>query len=269
MNSLHCENVYEKINGIESSVQEAMTGSWRSRGIGHDVPDLPGRDIQVLPPLLHPDKVGLSFREGQGRLLHDLASIELQAMELALRGLYDYPEAPEQFKQELADLCVSEARHLKLCLDGLEKLDFKWGDWPVHLSLWSAVDKTDTLLDRIFIVHRYLEGSGLDAGNQLLRRLNGVNAGDSEKVLYVINTEEIDHVDFGSRWYRSLCKDQGLDYIQDLRERIQSLRPRLPKRMEKINHELRKKAGFEEAELQVFEDLRNSFMERYDKGRSN
>jgi uncharacterized ferritin-like protein (DUF455 family) len=259
MNSLQCENVFQKIELSEFSIHEAFACNPKK------VPKLPGRDIQILPPLMHPNKVGLSFIEGQARLLHDLASIELQAFELALRGLYEFPEAPEQFRQELADLCVSEARHLKLCLDGIEKLGFKWGDWPVHLSLWSATSEQDSLLDRIFIVHRYLEGSGLDAGHQLIRRLNGVQAGDSEKILTVINNEEIDHVDFGSRWYRKICQDQGLDHIQDLRSRAQSLVPRLPKRMEKINHELRRKAGFQNEELEVFEELRNSFMQRYSK----
>lgn len=258
MNALQCENVSKKLNLVEASVHEALMGTWSKET--NPVPQFPGRDIQILHPVQHPDKVGLSYREGQGRLLHDLGSIELQALELALRGLYEYQEAPKIFREQLADLCLSEARHLKLCLDGLEKLDYKWGHWPVHLSLWNAVDAEDDILDRIFIVHRYLEGSGLDAGNHLLRRLNGVQSGDTENILRVINTEEIDHVDFGSRWYRKICDEQGLDYAADLQERAQKLRPRLPKRIERINHELRRKAGFLDNELKIFENLRESFM---------
>lgn len=253
--SLEIEDVYEKIKAADSSLQKALNSFVR-----RDMPKVPGRDVQVLLPQHHPDKKGLSSREGQARLLHDLASIELQAFELALRTMMEFPEAPRQFREELAALAKSEAEHLQLCLDGLEALGFKWGDWPVHLALWQAVSAKDSLLDRILIVHRYLEGSGLDAGNQLLRRLNGVSAGISEPVLKRINTEEIDHVLFGSRWYHNISKEQGLDAEKDFPERLGRLRSQLPKRIEKINDELRQKAGFSSFEIQCLKDLRESFL---------
>ena len=121
-----------------------------------------------------PAKKGLSFKEGQARLLHDLASIELQAMELCLRSLYEYPDAPVAFREQLATIALGEGNHLQLCLNGIETLGFAWGDWPVHVALWHSTANSDSLLDRILIVHRYLEGSGLDAGDTLLRRLSGV-----------------------------------------------------------------------------------------------
>ncbi len=50
-------------------------------------PESIGRDVRVVPPAALPRKLGLSSTEGQARLLHDLANIELQAMELAVRTL--------------------------------------------------------------------------------------------------------------------------------------------------------------------------------------
>lgn len=41
---------------------------------------------------------------------------------------------------------------------------------------------------------------------------------------------------------------------------MDSLRERLPKRVEPINHDLRRKAGFTDEELAYHEKLRDSFM---------
>ena len=46
--------------------------------------------------------------EGHARLLHDLANIELQAMELAVRSLYEFPEATTEFKKDLAEIALGE-----------------------------------------------------------------------------------------------------------------------------------------------------------------
>ncbi|MEN0059822.1 MAG: DUF455 family protein [Bdellovibrio sp.] len=249
-------DIWTKIQNIEAACEEA----WK-KGAGDLVPVDPARDIPVLHPKLHPPKKGFSTPEGQARMLHDLANIELQAMELGLRTLAEYPEAPEGFREELVALTVSEAEHLRMCLEGLESLGYKWGDWPVHLALWKAVDVQDDILDRILIVHRYLEGSGLDAGDTLIKRLEGpASQSLIQKIVRQINREEVGHVDFGSRWYRTICRDNKLDPDQDFFQRMTSLRQRLPKRVEPIHRELRSQAGFSAAEIRYLEDLRLDFI---------
>lgn len=226
------------------------------RGNTYSIPDVVSRDVEVLPPYAHPPKKGISTQEGQARLLHDLASIELQAMELALRTLVEFPEASREFREQLADLTLSEGKHLRLCLQGIEMLGFKWGDWPVHLGLWQAVSKEDSLLDRLLIVHRYLEGSGLDASESILKKLHGVPSKFVRQTVTTIFEEEIDHVSFGSRWYKSFCEDQGFDADMDFRVRLFGLKSRLPMRIEKIAHESRVKAGFTPHQIQTLEDFR-------------
>ena len=249
-------DVWAKIDLIEKSCEEAFNLKAR-----HLVPVDPARDIDLLHPKFHPPKKGFSTIEGQARMLHDLASIELQAMELGVRTLAEYPEAPQGFKEELVAVTVSEAQHLRMCLEGIEALGHKWGDWPVHSALWMAVAPEDTLLDRILIVHRYLEGSGLDAGDTLIRRLEGTSGKESiQKIVKQINFEEIGHVDFGSRWYREICRQNKIDSNDDFKKRMDDLRVRLPKRVEPINRVLRAKAGFTEEELDYYEALRQDFL---------
>jgi uncharacterized ferritin-like protein (DUF455 family) len=244
--------VWTKLNKISASVEGAM-----QRTSVEIIPEEPARDVKILIPGLLPPKKGLSYREGQARLLHDLASIELQAMELGLRTLIEFPEAPQGFREELAAVTLSEGEHLKLCLQGIESLGFKWGDWPAHTMLWAATHKEDSLLDRVLIVHRYLEGSGLDAGETLLKRLDSVLDSPLTHISKTIVTEEIGHVEFGSRWYRELCRQEKLDPQNDFAERMTKLRWRLPKRIEKLSRKYRLLAGFNEFELQYLENLRN------------
>lgn len=247
--------VLEKISQTPQMIQALH------RGIQFEIPQNTARDIQVLRSKLHPEKKGLSTAAGRGRLLHDLASIELQALELALRTLVEFPEAPAEFKEQLELLALSEAAHLKLCLDGMSSEQTAWGDFPVHLALWEAVRAEDTLLDRILIVHRYLEGSGLDAGFQFIRRLEGIHGIEQTlQIVRQINNEEVDHVLFGSHWYRQICRQQHLDPDQDFKSRIEKLRGQLPKRVEGISTPLRQKAGFSDSEIEVLQDLRQSFL---------
>ncbi len=249
-------NVWEKIDQIQKACNEAMNLKEPYFGAQED----PARDVELLHPKLHPPKKGFSSAEGQARMLHDLANIELQAMELCVRTLAEFPEAPHGFREELVAVGISESQHLRMCLEGIESLGFKWGDWPVHSALWRAVDREDNILDRILIVHRYLEGSGLDAGDTLIRRLEGTDGKLIQKIVKQINFEEIGHVDFGSRWYREICKSKGIDSNDDFISRMDSLRVRLPKRVEPIHRELRTKAGFTESEIRYYEELRMDFL---------
>ncbi len=226
------------------------------------VPDCPGRGIEVCESIRHPAKPKLSSPDGQGRLLHDVANIELQAMELAVRTLGEYPEAPVAFREELADLAVQEAKHLRLCLDALDELQRPWGTWPIHLGLWeqTPVKKTASspiketagrtnLIERVFVVHRYMEGSGLDAGSAILTRLTGVGPTPAQGILKLIVREEVEHVAFGTKWYRQLCRSEGLDpdgcFVELLPMAMAS-----SQRTEKLDLELRRSAGFSELELQ-------------------
>lgn len=228
------------------------------------VPSEPGRDVQIWPIRELPAKKGLASREGQARLLHDLASIELQAMELGVRTLAEFPAAPLEFREQLVSVTREEGRHFELCLKALEELGLPWGSFPAHLGLWQSVSPQDSLLDRILIVHRYLEGSGLDASDTLLRRLDGVPKSVTREVVAVIRREETAHVIFGSEWYRRVAALERIDAATDFEPRLMRLFHRIPRRLEPVGHAARLAAGFTEHEVVVLEALRRRWMEGAD-----
>jgi len=246
-------DVRRKIAELPRALTLALSENQASGAAAAAFPEI-ARDVGVVNKSQLPPKPGLSTREGQARLLHDLGSIELQAMELGVRTLVEFPEAPRAFREELADITLGEGRHLGLCLQGLNDLDLEWGHWDVHTALLKAVDTSDSLLDRILIVHRYLEGNGLDAGESILKRLNGTLSPVARPVVQTIRTEEVDHVLFGSRWYRSICETQKLDPSDDFSKRIQIINRLVPRR-ERMDHDLRKQAGFTEHEIAVLETI--------------
>lgn len=255
--AFNVSNVFEKISVLRQNADFVLNQKDKAL-----VPTLPSRDASILEFKAHPLKKGLSTKEGQARMLHDLASIELQAMELGLRTLAEFPEAPQEFKEELWKITLSESEHLEMCLTEIDVLGFKWGDWPVNCGLWATVSQEDSLIDRVLIVHRYLEGSGLDAGDTLLKRLGGVDAAGVKKAVKIINTEEIGHVLFGTNWYINLCKAENLNPADDFILRMNKLRGVLPKRINPINADLRRQAGFTTEEIIYLTALRNSFLDK-------
>jgi uncharacterized ferritin-like protein (DUF455 family) len=228
------------------------------RGRPESVPTEPGRDVEIRELRELPPKPGLSSALGQARLLHDLASIELQALELCVRTLSEYPEAPRRFREQLTEVAADEGRHLGLCLDALDDLGYPWGSFPTHLGLWRAVRAGEPLLDRILIVHRYLEGSGLDASDSILRRLGGVRAPEAAHAVGVIRRDEVGHVKFGGHWYREIARAEGLDPADDFAPRLNSIATRVPRRLEPIRRDLRTEAGFTPREIDELEALRRT-----------
>jgi len=219
------------------------------------IPASPGRSVQVVSVHRMPPKAGLSSRLGQARLLHDLANIELQALELGYRTYLEYPEAPQLFRQQLWQIVEDEARHLELCLNGLLNLQYEFGSFPVHLALWEAVSATDSLLQRLWIVHRYLEGSGLDAGETLLRRLKGVPLSIVHPIVAQIVQEEVAHVQFGNFWFGQLAQTAD---DKDFATQLAFLKSRLPKRMEVLSEGLRLEAGFTGDEILILRQHREA-----------
>lgn len=186
--------------------------------------------------------------DGRGALIHSLAHIELNAIDLGLDIVWRFPGMPDQFYLDWATVAQEEAKHFALLTDHLSSLGFQYGDFPAHNGLWTMAEKTKgDLLARLAIVPRTLEARGLDASPPVREKL--LSAGDKRgaEILSIILQDEIGHVATGNRWYRWLCDHRGLDPIATYK--MMTDKYSAPKLRGPFNLEARRAAGFDEDEL--------------------
>ncbi|NBS46421.1 MAG: DUF455 family protein [Betaproteobacteria bacterium] len=213
---------------------------------------LPGRPERPL--LVHPARVPKrSPRTAQGlaALLHAIAHIEFNAINLALDAAWRFDAMPREFHIDWLRVASEEAYHFTLLCELLSQLGCAYGDFDAHDNLWLMCEKTsDDIVARMALVPRTLEARGLDATPQIQHKLRSVGTPHALRavaVLDIILRDEVGHVAIGNHWYRWLCEREQLDPLAHypvLVERYQAPRLHPP-----FNEAARKRAGFSDAEL--------------------
>lgn len=191
--------------------------------------------------------------EGRAALVHSIAHIELNAVDLAADVCWRFAGMPDQFYRDWVAIAKEEALHFTLLREHLVSMGFDYGSFDAHNALWEMAERTKgDILARVALVPRTLEARGLDASPAVKRKLVGAGDHRAGKILDVILRDEIGHVACGNRWYRWLCEQRGLDPIStyaELVEKYDAPRLRAP-----FNLEARRAAGFEDEELQALMD---------------
>ncbi len=185
--------------------------------------------------------------EGLATLIHAIAHIEYSAIDLALDAVYRYPFMPQAYKTDWLEVALDEIRHYKMLNELLEEIGYKYGDFPVHCGLFDAANHTaGNIIDRMAIVPRYYEASGLDVNPQIIKKLDNKRKLPNIKklidILNIIYKEEIVHVYKGDIWFKYICNERNLDssiYFEIL-EKYKLLEKQRPH----VNVDARKKAGF-------------------------
>jgi uncharacterized ferritin-like protein (DUF455 family) len=210
------------------------------------IPGRPERPLLVAHTELRAR--GAHRREGRAALLHAIAHIELNAVDLALDACWRFPGLPDAWYRDWLGVAREEALHYTLLRDHLATLGFRYGDFPAHRALWDMAERTrGDVLARVALVPRTLEARGLDASPAVQAKLAAAGDAAGVAILDVILRDEIGHVAIGNRWYRWLCRERGLDPIATyarLADVHGAPRPRGP-----FNLEARRAAGFTDAEL--------------------
>ncbi|WP_293937169.1 ferritin-like domain-containing protein [Iodobacter sp.] len=203
------------------------------------------------PPLVPPMDVPrrkISTPEGHAALVHALAHIEFNAINLALDILWRFAGQPEDFYRDWLKVAREEAYHFSLLQAHLITLGYAYGDFTAHNGLWDMAERTKgDLLARLALVPRTLEARGLDVTPQIRDRLKHRGDGAGAAILDIILRDEVGHVAIGNRWYKALCDERGLETIAtytQLALQYQAAKQRGP-----FNLEARRAAGFSEAEL--------------------
>ncbi|HEX7324013.1 MAG TPA: ferritin-like domain-containing protein [Rhodanobacteraceae bacterium] len=211
-----------------------------------DAPGRPARPRLVLPRDV-PQR-GLGSVEGRAALVHAVAHIEFNAINLAWDAVYRFRGMPDGYYRDWVSIAHDEARHFTLLTTRLAELGHAYGDFDAHNGLWQMAIKTSgSCLARMALVPRVLEARGLDVTPGMMRRLRGVGDDATADILAIILREEVPHVAAGTRWFRWCCARERRDPDATFAVLLAEYVPgglRGP-----FNLEARRAAGFGAAEL--------------------
>lgn len=244
-------DVSSKVDGVR-----AWAASFRNQEISLDtawvstevvlVPGRPDKPLLVSPRLL--ERRSMATEEGRDILIHALAHIEFNAINLALDAVWRFVHMPIEYYVDWLGVADEEAYHFSLLNQHLHSLGYVYGDFNAHNTLWEMAEKTkDDVLARIALVPRTMEARGLDATPLVRAKFLQVGDGKAADILSIILHDEVGHVAVGNRWYAWLCEQRQCDPITTYTEL--ALRYKAPILRGPFNLQARLDAGFTEEEL--------------------
>lgn len=206
---------------VKTLLAQEVARRWNARSLSlrspldTQVPDRPGRPEKpdLIPPRQVP-KRALTTEKGRIALLHAIAHIELNAVDLALDIVARFASepVPNSFFDGWMRVAFEEAKHFRLVRDRLRQLGADYGDLPAHDGLWRAAhDTRNDLTARLAVVPLILEARGLDVTPALQAKMREAGDLESAAVLDVIYEDEKGHVAVGAKWFRFLCARQKKD----------------------------------------------------------
>jgi uncharacterized ferritin-like protein (DUF455 family) len=211
-----------------------------------DAPGRPSRPRLVMPRDV-PQR-GLGTHEGRAALVHAVAHIEFNAINLAWDAVYRFRAMPDDYYRDWVSVAHDESRHFMMLSARLAQLGHAYGDFDAHNGLWEMAMKTaHSCLARMALVPRVLEARGLDVTPGMIARLRSVGDDATADVLETILREEVPHVAAGTRWFRFCCAREARDPETTFAELLREYVPtglRGP-----FNLDARRAAGFAESEL--------------------
>lgn len=250
---------------VEKDVEAKLTRAtelreaWRSgilaveapesdRGPILNSPGLPDRPLLASPKTM--PRRELNGSTNHAALIHALAHIEFNAINLALDAVQRFAGLPADFYDDWLKVAAEEARHFRLLRDHLRGLGRDYGDFPAHAGLWEMAEKTaHDPLARMALVPRLLEARGLDVTPDIQRKLRGFGDRAGADILDIILRDEIGHVAAGDRWFRHLCAERGLEPEATFLRLLET--PGVPRPRRPFNEAARLSAGFTARELDV------------------
>ena len=177
-----------------------------------DWPEPARRERPELKPPSEMPKRGLGSEAGRSALLHAIAHIELNAVDLAwdIVARFARERMPRSFFDQWVRVAYEEATHFGLLSDRLAAFGARYGDLPAHDGLWQAAEATGgDLTARLAVVPLVLEARGLDVTPSMVTELRKLGDHESAAVLERIYEDEKGHVFVGAAWFRFLCDREG------------------------------------------------------------
>lgn len=202
--------------------------------------------------IVHPTRIRrpkhIKSKESLAKLLHSVAHIEYSAIDLALDAVYRFRNLPIEYYQDWLEVALQERTHFVLLRKALNRLGYEYGDFKVHTQLFDASKATPKLNERMALLHRGLEASGLDSNPFIIQKIKAFEHPLKESLLKtfeIILHDEIDHVRKGDKWWKFASTNHSPQAYIKLLQQFQKFCPTT----KTLNIEARLKAGFSAEEL--------------------
>ena len=246
---------------MQSDVKKKMAATletqtlWSQRQLPRDLSSCKDTECRVGIPE-KPDLVAfhqlpkrtLTSEKGHAALIHSFAHIEFNAVNIAWDAIYRFPDMPDEFYDDWAQIAAEEAYHFQLLNDYLLSMGFSYGTFSAHAGLWEMVVQTrEDVLVRMALVPRVLEARGLDVTPDIIQRFRQHKKDKAADILSIIYEDEIGHVGVGTKWFRFLCEQRGLDSQQTFESLINQYA--VDKIRQPFNLDAREQAGFSSREM--------------------
>jgi uncharacterized ferritin-like protein (DUF455 family) len=188
-----------------------------------DRPARPDRPELRLPRDMPPRRKGGSVA-GRTALLHALAHIELNAIDLAWDIVARFGAGlPKGFSDDWVQVADDEARHFDMLCGRMAELGSGYGALPAHDGLWQASrDTAHDLAARLAVVPMVLEARGLDVTPAMIENLRRFGDDAGADALQIIHDDEITHVAAGRRWFEYVCAERGVEPIPTWQHLVQT-----------------------------------------------
>jgi uncharacterized ferritin-like protein (DUF455 family) len=253
--ALTCLLIDDPLQKVEATY--ALQKEWQAGGLALiplsniEQVEIPGRPKK--PVLVDPKEVPrrkINSLTGRLALVHAIAHIEFNAINLALDAIYRFQHMPVEYYTDWCRVAAEESLHFTLLTEYLTGHGMLYGEQNAHNGLWEMAVKTDAdVMVRMALVPRVLEARGLDVTPTMIVKLQPTGDTALIAILQKIFDDEIDHVRIGTHWYNTLCKERGLEpqqtFIQLIKKYMEGAK------FGPFETEARVKAGFTEDELQA------------------
>ncbi len=258
MNEMRClartclaeNNIDKKLQAVRSWVRQWQRGELTlETTFSADDCNVHGRPERPL--LVKAGRVprrGFGTIEGRAIMMHAIAHIEFNAINLALDAVQRFSNMPEAFYKDWMRVATEEVYHFDLVRAHLRHLGGEYGDYPAHQGLWDMAEKTSAdVLARMAMVPRVLEARGLDVTPGIQQKLRQARDNNAVNLLDIILRDEIGHVKIGNCWFHYLCKQRQLGPLQAFQGLLAEFYPK--GLFGPFNLDARRHAGFSDAEM--------------------
>lgn len=252
---------------MQSDVKKKMEATletqalWSQRQLPRELSGVANVDCHVgipekpeLVPFNQLPRRSLTSEKGHAALIHSFVHIEFNAVNIAWDAVYRFPDMPDAFYDDWVKIAAEEAYHFQLLNDYLLRMGFKYGSFAAHAGLWETVEQTrEDVMIRMALVPRVLEARGLDVTPNIIQRFRQHKKDEAADILSIIYEDEIGHVGVGSKWFRFLCEQRGIDSQKTFESLINKYA--IDKIRQPFNLDAREQAGFSLREMEYLTKL--------------